>query len=105
MSLRLLRAGERTHLRELAHAGQEGESDVGVAVLDDRIDAAQEIAVRAGDLRQFEGVQNRLVVLVDQHRDPLSGLLVQQLQEMSESLGRRDVGPKPPPSGARTASS
>ena len=62
-----------------------------VAVLDDRVKAAQKIAVGAGDLRRLQRVQNRLVVLVDQHRDGLSGLLVQSFQHSRETTGGRGV--------------
>ena len=62
----VVESGEQADLGELAHAGDEAEPDVGVAVLDDRVEAAEEVAVGAGDLRRVQCVENRLVVLVDQ---------------------------------------
>ena len=64
---------------------------MGVAVLDDRVETAQEVAVGAGGLRFFEGVENRLVVLVDQEGDPLSGPIVQGLQQEGKTPGLRLV--------------
>ena len=87
----VVEAGEQADLGELAHPGDEGEADVGFAVLEDGVEAAQEVAVGAGRPRLFEGVENRLVVLVDQHRDGLSGPLVQGFQQEGEPLGARPV--------------
>ena len=53
-------------------------------------------------LRRLQRVQDRLVVLVDQHRDPLSGLTVQCLQQIGESARSRQVfgyHPRPPLDG------
>ena len=62
-----------------------------ISVLDDRVEAAEVIAVGAGDLRRLQRIQNRLVVLVDQHRNALTGSLVQRLDQVAEA-GRRGVG-------------
>ena len=91
MSLRLLRPENRLTLGELAHPGEEAEADVGVAVLDRRVEAAQIVAVGAGGFRFLQGVQDRLVVLVDQHRDRETVAAVQPLQLMSEPFGARGV--------------
>jgi len=63
---------------------------VGVAVLDDRVEAAEEVTVGAGDLRRVQCVENRLVVLVDQDRDRPTSALVQRPYQVSET-GRRGV--------------
>ena len=73
------------------------EADVGVAVLDDRVQAAQVVTVGAGHLRHVQGIENGLVVLVDEHGDALSGALVQRFQKMAEPfragrVGRRHAG-------------
>ena len=62
-----------------------------VAVVDGRVDAAQVVAVGAGHLRRVQRVQDRLVVLVDQHRDGAPGLSVQRFHQMAEPLGPREV--------------
>ena len=41
---------EQTNLAEFAHPGQEGEADMGVGALDDRVHVAQAIAHLAGDI-------------------------------------------------------
>ena len=83
-------------LKAPAYPGEQRELDVGVGRLDGRIQPVQEIAVGAGDVRRTQGVQNRFVVLVHQHRDTLSGALVQHLQQAPETgvrgvVGGRDV--------------
>ena len=62
-----------------------------VAVLDDCIKAAQVVAVGAGDLRGRQGVQNRLVVLVDEQYDALAATAVERLDQMAEAPGRARV--------------
>ena len=81
----VVETGEQAHLGELAHPGDEAEADVGVAVLDDRVQAAQVVAVRAGHLRHIQGIENRLVVLVDEYRYPPAGPPVQRPDHMGES--------------------
>ncbi len=49
-------------LRELAHPRDEAEPGCGRPALDDRADAAQVVAVGAGDLGGVQRVENRLVV-------------------------------------------
>ena len=57
-----------------------------VAVLDDRVQAAQKVAVGAGDVRHLQRIENRLVVFVNQYGHWLPGAAVQSLQQASESL-------------------
>ena len=64
---------------------------MGVAILDDRVDAAHEIAVGPRHVGHFQRVQDRLVVLVHQHRDRLPGRAVQRFQELTETSGNRGV--------------
>ena len=87
----VVESGEQAHLRELTHAGNEREPDVGVAVLDHRIEAAQEVPIGAGDVRRLQRIQNRLVVLVHQHHYPLSGPAVQRREQRGEAPGGRGV--------------
>ena len=46
---------------------------------------------QAGDIGRIEGIQDRLVVLVDQHHDPPPRLPMQSLQQRREAAGRRRV--------------
>ena len=85
--LQVVESREQAHLGELADAGEEGEANVRVLVLDDRVDAVQKVAVCPGDLRRIQRVQDRLVVLVDQHRHRLSGAPVQGFQQQCETSG------------------
>ena len=62
-----------------------------VGVLDDPVDPAQEVAVRAGDIRRVERVQDGFVVFVDQHRDGPSGLPVKGFDQCREPLGAAPV--------------
>ena len=64
---------------------------MGVARLDDRIQSAQIVTVGAGDPRRVEHVQNRLVVLVDQHHDALPRLVVEGFEQSGEASGRGAV--------------
>ena len=64
---------------------------MGVAVLHDRIHAAQEVPVRAGHVRHGERIQDRLVVLVHQHHHPLSGPAMQRREQRGEASGGRGV--------------
>ena len=58
-----------------------------VGVLDDSVDPAQEVAVRARDLRRAERVEDGLVVFVYQHRDGPAGLAVKGFDQCREPLG------------------
>ena len=86
MSERLLRPEEETDPGELAHSGQERELDVRVRELDGRVQAVQVVTVGAGDFRDVQCVQNRLVVLVHQHCHSFARALMQQFQKMTEPL-------------------
>ena len=88
----VVQAGEDADLGELAHPGEKGELDVRVARLDGRVEPPQGIAVRTGQLRLGQRVQDRLVVLVHQHRHPLPGVLVQRLDQVGESFRPGGVG-------------
>ena len=90
MSLRLLRTGEETHLGELADARQKSKPDVRVARLDCGIQAPQIVAIGPGHLRCLERVQDRLVVLVDQHHYRVPGLPLQRADQMTKA-DRRSV--------------
>ena len=91
---------EQAHLGELADAGQEGELDPGVAVLDRRVQPAQAVAVGAGGPRLVQSVQDRLVVLVHEHRDPRAGARAQRFDQAAQAhRGARaadgpDAGPR-----------
>ena len=87
MSIRLLRPENRLTFRKLAHPREEAEPDVPVGVLDDPIDTAQEVAVRACYIRRVERIEDGLVVFVDQDRNGPSGLAVKGLDECREPLG------------------
>ena len=103
-----VQVGEQADLRELADAGEEGELDVGVAVLERAVQPPQVVAVGprllvagAGggppfvprELRLVPRVQDRLVVLVHQHDGALARPLVQRLQQVGEaSRGGGDAG-------------
>ena len=94
--VQVVQTGEEPGLRELAHTRQETEPDVLVAVLDHPVEAPQEVPVRPCDLRFLKRVQDRLVVLVDQHhhlflRDP-----VEALDQVCEALRRLPVQPCDP---------
>ena len=89
--LEVVEAGEQADFRELADAGDEAEADMGVAILDDRVEPAQEVAVGAGDLRRVQRVQNRLVVLVHQDDRPLPGLGARRPYQMPEAFRGRVV--------------
>ena len=99
----VVEAGKQTDLREPAHPGQQREPDVRVAGLDGAVQAAQKVAVGAGCVRRLERVEDRLVVLVHQHHDPLSALLVERLDQSCQSAGKRCVGAgeSGPPFGGR----
>ena len=86
----VVEAGEQADLGELANPRNEAEADVGIAVLDRRVEAAQKVAVGAGDFRVIQGVQDRLVVLVDQHRDSLTRTLVERFQQAGETSRHGD---------------
>ena len=79
---------KQTHLRELAHPGEKTEPHVRVTVLDDRVQPPQILPVRPRDLRILQRIQNRLVVLVNQHYHLLSRALVQQRQQVAKAGGR-----------------
>ena len=83
----VVEAGKQTDLRKPAHPGQQREPDVRVAGLDGAVQAAQKVAVGAGRVRRLECVEDRLVVLVHQHHDPLPALLVERLDQSCESAG------------------
>ena len=87
----VVEAGEQADLGELADPGDEREPDVGIAVLDHRVEAAQKVPVRPGDLRYGECIQDRLVVLVHQNHHPLPGLTVQCFQKTGEAFRRGGV--------------
>ena len=83
---KIVQLREEVHLRELADAGEEREPHVRVAVLDHAIQAAQEVAVGARHFGVLQRVQDRFVVLVDQHCHALPGLPVQGPDQVSEPL-------------------
>ena len=69
-------------------AGTQADAGNQVLSADDRVEAAEEVAVGAGDLRRVQCVENRLVVLVHQDRDRPTSALVQRPYQVSET-GRR----------------
>ena len=94
----VVQAGEQAHLAEPAHPGDEGELDVGVAVLDRAVQPAQVVTVGSCGLRRVQRVQNRLVVLVHQHDHPPARPLAQRLDQTAEehrraAAARADAGP------------
>ena len=64
---------------------------MGVRILDYRIDAAQELAIGAGNVRLIQGVENRLVVLVHENDHALAGLTVQRGDQVGKTAGRGGV--------------
>ena len=83
---------EQVHLRELADTRQEGEPHVRVRVLDHPVQPAQKVAVGARHVRRVhQRVQDRLVVLVDQHGHPLPGMRMHRSEQMCEPLRRGGV--------------
>ena len=90
MSFKLFRPENRLTLENLLTPGQKSELDVRVAELDGRVQPTQGVAVGAGHFRLPQGIQDRLVVLIDQHDRALSRALVQRLDQMGEPFrGRR----------------
>ena len=81
----IVQVREDAHLGELAHASDEREPHVGVTRLDHAIQAAQVVAVGARHLRHLQRIQDRLVILVHQHRDRLPRLPVQFLQQTAQA--------------------
>ncbi len=77
--------GEQADPGELAHPGDEGELDVGVAGLEGAVQPAQVVAVGPGHVRVVERVQDRLVVLVHQHHDAPARVLVQRFEQAAQA--------------------
>ena len=78
---------EQAHLAELAHSGDEGQTDVGVGILDHRVQVAQGVAhlpchVGAGDV-----VEYRLVVFINEHHHTLAAGGVRLLDEFGKNAG------------------
>ena len=82
--LKIVQAGEDVDLGELADSGEQGEPNVLVEILDGGVETAQVVTVGADRLRHSQGIQHRLVVLVNQNHDPLARLLAQQLDQFAE---------------------
>jgi hypothetical protein len=88
--LEVVQPREQADLAELAHPGEEGEADMGVRILDHRIEIAQPIAHRQGGVRIGDVVQDRLVVFIHQHHGALAagGMgLLDQLAETADDVG------------------
>ena len=64
---------------------------MGIAVLDDRIEAAEEVSVGARHVRLVQCIEDRVVVLVHQHHHSLSGPAVQRREQRGEASGSRGV--------------
>ena len=88
----IVEAGEDADLGKFAHPRQQRELDVRIAVLDDGVQAAQEIAVGAGHLRRIQRIQNWLVAFIHQHRHSTPGALVQRFDQVGEALRGRRIG-------------
>ena len=58
---------------------------MGIGGLDDGVQAAQVVAMGAGDTGVLQRVQNRLVVLVDQHHHAALQLPVERLDEVAKA--------------------
>ena len=84
----VVQAGEQARLGELAHPGEEGEPDVRVAIIHDRVQTAQKVTIGGGCLRRVEHIEDGFVVLLDQGDDTLSGAPVQRLQQAGETSRR-----------------
>ena len=89
MSSRLFSPENRFTLENLLTPVSRGEPDVCIAGLDDRIETAQIVAVGAGRLRRLQRVQDRLVVLVDQHHHPTARAFVQRPDQMGRNAPAR----------------
>ena len=74
---------------ELAHARDEAEPDVRVAVLDHGVKSPQVVAVGARHLRRVQRVEDRLVVLVDQHHHAPPRALVQRPDQVAQTPSGR----------------
>ena len=79
-------------MENLLTPGQKSELDVRVAELDGRVQPTQGVAVGAGHFRLPQGIQDRLVVLIDQHDRALSRALVQRLDQMGKPFRAGGVG-------------
>ena len=84
----VVQAREEAAGSELADPGEEREVHVRVAVLDDTVEPAQEITVGPRQVGRVERVQNRLVVVVDQHHHAPPGALVQRSDQAAQTLRR-----------------
>ena len=78
-------------LPSAAQPGSSGTSAMNASSSHHAIQAAQVVAVGMRRLGLLQHVQDRLVVLVHQHHDPLAGLPVQGFQQIREAAGCRQV--------------
>jgi len=83
----VVQAREDRDFAELGYTGQEGELNVGVLVLDDRVEVAQALTHGAGNLRPGEVVEDGLVVFIDEHHSALAKLLHCSLDEVGKAAG------------------
>ena len=84
----IVQARKQAALAELGHAGQEGEANMGVAVLDDRIEVAQAIAQCPSGVGGGEVVEDGLVVFVDQNDHPLATGGMGLANQLPETAGQ-----------------
>ena len=87
--IEVVQARKQTHFAELRHPGEHGELDVRILPLDHRIQVAQPVAHLSRHLRPGQVVQDRLVVLIDQHHHPLPVKQSRLFDQRAETAGNR----------------
>jgi hypothetical protein len=88
----IVQAREQADLTELADTCQKREADVGIGVLDDRIEVAQALAHGPCGLGVGDLVEDGLVVLVDQHHHALAVAGMGRAQQRGEAPGEGLAG-------------
>ena len=76
---------EQADLAEFAHPGEEGEADVGIRVLDHRVQVPQPVADLPSGVRVAEVVEDGLVVLIHQHHHTLAVSGLGGLDQLAEA--------------------
>ena len=83
--LGLVETAEHAYLGEFRHSRQQYELQVAVRSLEDRIETLQHIPVAVLQLRiRIQYIQNRLVVLINEHYRPTACLLVGGTEYITE---------------------
>ncbi|MNZ76764.1 hypothetical protein D3C78_952820 [compost metagenome] len=85
----VVQSGKQADLAELGYPGEHGETDMGVGILDHRVQVTQTVTDLAGALGASEIVEDRLVIFVDQHHHPLATHGVSMADQFGENAGQR----------------